>query len=161
MYGFGLCFRRSCHRDSTVEKNLAEGALLVIMVLFLLLGNWRAALLTAAVIPMAMLMTITGMVESRVSGNLMSLGALDFGLIVDGAVIIVENCLRHLAGYQKMHGSFPNLNERIRLVREATLEVIEAFARPLLRDQPGLQGIVRLERAEGDGGDGKRQERRE
>ena len=77
---------------ATVEKNLAEGALLVIVVLFLLLGNWRAALITAAVIPLAMLMTITGMVESRISGNLMSLGALDFGLIIDGAVIIVENC---------------------------------------------------------------------
>jgi cobalt-zinc-cadmium resistance protein CzcA len=109
---------------ATVEKNLAEGALLVIVVLFLLLGNWRAALITAAVIPLAMLMTITGMVESRTSGNLMSMGALDFGLIVDGAVIIVENCLRHLANYQRMHGGLPDLNERMRLVREATLEVI-------------------------------------
>ncbi len=109
---------------ATVKKNLAEGALLVIVILFLLLGNWRAALLTAAVIPLAMLMTITGMVESRVSGNLMSLGALDFGLIVDGAVIIVENCLRHLAAYQSRHKSYPELKERIRLVREATLEVI-------------------------------------
>ncbi|RKZ68436.1 MAG: CusA/CzcA family heavy metal efflux RND transporter [Gammaproteobacteria bacterium] len=109
---------------ATVKKNLAEGALLVIVVLFLLLGNWRAALITAAVIPLAMLMTITGMVESRVSGNLMSLGALDFGLIIDGAVIIVENCLRHLAAYQKMHKSHPELSERIRIVREATLEVI-------------------------------------
>ncbi len=109
---------------ATVEKNLAEGALLVIVILFLLLGNWRAALLTAAVIPLAMLMTITGMVESRVSGNLMSLGALDFGLIVDGAVIIVENCLRHLAAYQSRHNTHPELKERIRLVREATLEVI-------------------------------------
>jgi len=110
---------------ATVEKNLAEGALLVIVVLFFLLGNWRAALITAAVIPLAMLMTITGMVESRISGNLMSLGALDFGLIIDGAVIIVENCLRHLAGYQKMHKSHPELKERIRIVREATLEVIK------------------------------------
>src|SRR3546814_913441 len=76
---------------ATVEKNLLEGALLVIVVLFLLLGNIRAALITAAVIPFAMLLTITGMVQNRVSGNLMSLGALDFGLIVDGAVIIVEN----------------------------------------------------------------------
>ncbi len=109
---------------ATVTKNLAEGALLVIVVLFLLLGNWRAALITAAVIPLAMLITITGMVESRVSGNLMSLGALDFGLIIDGAVIIVENCLRHLAAYQKMHKSHPELVERIRIVREATLEVI-------------------------------------
>lgn len=110
---------------ATVEKNLAEGALLVVVILFLLLGNWRAALITAAVIPLAMLMTITGMVGSRVSGNLMSLGALDFGLIVDGAVIIVENCLRHLASYQTMHKNHPILKERLRIVREATLEVIQ------------------------------------
>ncbi len=109
---------------ATVKKNLAEGALLVIAVLFFLLGNWRAALITAAVIPLAMLMTITGMVGSRVSGNLMSLGALDFGLIIDGAVIIVENCLRHLAAYQKQHQILPDLTKRIRIVREATLEVI-------------------------------------
>ncbi len=109
---------------ATVQKNLAEGALLVIAVLFLLLGNWRAALITAAVIPVAMLMTITGMVESRVSGNLMSLGALDFGLIVDGAVIIVENCLRHLALYQQQSKSLPDLATRLRLVRIATVEVI-------------------------------------
>lgn len=109
---------------ATVEKNLAEGALLVIAVLLLLLGNWRAALVTAAVIPVAMLMTITGMVESQVSGNLMSLGALDFGLIVDGAVIIVENCLASLAAYQRMHGALPDLKERLRIVREATVEVI-------------------------------------
>ena len=71
---------------------MAEGALLVVVILFLLLGNFRAALITALVIPISMLMTITGMVENKVSGNLMSLGALDFGLIVDGAVIIIENC---------------------------------------------------------------------
>ena len=109
---------------ATVEKNLAEGALLVIAVLLLLLGNWRAALVTAAVIPVAMLITITGMVESQVSGNLMSLGALDFGLIVDGAVIIVENCLASLAAYQRMHGALPDLKERLRIVRDATVEVI-------------------------------------
>ncbi|MGD8796678.1 MAG: CusA/CzcA family heavy metal efflux RND transporter, partial [Thiohalophilus sp.] len=109
---------------ATVQKNLVEGALLVIVVLFLLLGNWRAALITAAVIPLAMLMTITGMVESRVSGNLMSLGALDFGLIVDGAVIIVENCLRRLAEFQRMHGGLPDLKQRLRVVHEATTEVI-------------------------------------
>ncbi|MDT8388654.1 MAG: CusA/CzcA family heavy metal efflux RND transporter, partial [Thiogranum sp.] len=109
---------------ATVQKNLAEGALLVIAVLLLLLGNWRAALVTAAVIPVAMMMTITGMVESQVSGNLMSLGALDFGLIVDGAVIIVENCLYHLGVYQRMHGSAPELKERLRIVHEATVEVI-------------------------------------
>ncbi|MCK5360562.1 MAG: efflux RND transporter permease subunit, partial [Gammaproteobacteria bacterium] len=79
---------------------------------------------TAAVIPVAMLMTISGMVEAQVSGNLMSLGALDFGLIVDGAVIIVENCLVTFAAYQSMHGSVPNLKERLRLVRVATVEVI-------------------------------------
>ena len=78
---------------ATVQKNLIEGALLVIAVLFLLLGNLRAALITAAVIPFAMLMTLTGMLRGGISGNLMSLGALDFGLIVDGAVIIIENCL--------------------------------------------------------------------
>ncbi|MGV8837592.1 efflux RND transporter permease subunit, partial [Cellvibrio sp.] len=106
----------------TVQKNLLEGALLVIVVLFALLGNIRAALLTAAVIPIAMLMTITGMVQSRVSANLMSLGALDFGLIVDGAVIIVENCLRRLseAGRSK---PLP-LNERLALVFDATCEVM-------------------------------------
>ena len=109
---------------ATVEKNLAEGALLVIAVLLLLLGNWRAALITAAVIPLAMLMTVTGMVESRVSGNLMSLGALDFGLIVDGAVIIVENCLHRLGAHQRLHGGLPDLQERLRIVREATVEVI-------------------------------------
>jgi len=109
---------------ATVQKNLAEGALLVIVVLFLLLGNWRAALITAAVIPLAMLMTVSGMVGSRVSGNLMSLGALDFGLIVDGAVIIVENCLRRLGEFQRMHGGLPDLKQRLRVVQEATTEVI-------------------------------------
>lgn len=108
----------------TVQKNLAEGALLVIVILFLLLGNWKAALVTAAVIPVAMLMTITGMVQSRTSGNLMSLGALDFGLIVDGAVIIVENCLRRLALYQQQHKLLPDLATRLSIVREATVEVI-------------------------------------
>jgi cobalt-zinc-cadmium resistance protein CzcA len=85
---------------ATVKKNLVEGALLVIVILFLLLGNFRAALITAAVIPLAMLFTITGMVTNKVSGNLMSLGALDFGLIVDGAVIIIENCLRRFGHEQ-------------------------------------------------------------
>ncbi len=109
---------------ATVQRNLAEGALLVIAVLLLLLGNWRAALVTAAVIPLAMLMTITGMVHSRVSGNLMSLGALDFGLIVDGAVIIVENCLRRLADEQRHSRTLPDLQERLRIVRQATVEVV-------------------------------------
>jgi cobalt-zinc-cadmium resistance protein CzcA len=107
----------------TVEKNLLEGALLVVVVLFVLLGNVRAALLTAAVIPLAMLMTITGMVQSGVTANLMSLGALDFGLIVDGAVIIVENCLRRLSQSSR-EGHVPPLNERLELVYRATHEVM-------------------------------------
>ena len=107
---------------ATVEKNLLEGALLVIVVLFLLLGNLRAALITAAVIPLSMLATITGMVWSGVSANLMSLGALDFGLIVDGAVIIVENCIRRLS--QAQHQGQLALKERLQLVFEATNEVI-------------------------------------
>jgi cobalt-zinc-cadmium resistance protein CzcA len=114
----------------TVETNLIEGALLVVVVLFLLMGNLRAALLTAAVIPIAMLMTITGMVESGVSANLMSLGALDFGLIVDGAVIIVENCLRRLA--QETPQGTKSLRERLALVLDATREVI----------RPALFGVV-------------------
>jgi heavy metal efflux system protein len=108
---------------ATVKKNLFEGALLVIVVLFVLLGNVRAALLTAAVIPVAMLMTFTGMVQSRVSANLMSLGALDFGLIVDGAVIIVENCLRRLA-MATYGGTSLSERERLDVVYEATKEVI-------------------------------------
>ena len=108
---------------ATVSKNLMEGALLVIVVLFLLLGNFRAALITAAVIPLAMLMTITGMVKTGVSANLMSLGALDFGLIVDGAVIIVENCVRRLAENQHKSGQ-QDLRERLNTVFDATSEVI-------------------------------------
>ncbi|MEW6166362.1 MAG: CusA/CzcA family heavy metal efflux RND transporter [Pseudomonadota bacterium] len=107
----------------TVAKNLVEGALLVIAVLFLLLGNLRAALLTAMVIPLTMLLTITGMVQSGISANLMSLGALDFGLIVDGAVIIVENCLRRLA-LASESGQRMSLAERLRVVFEATHDVI-------------------------------------
>ncbi len=109
----------------TVTKNLAEGALLVIAVLFALLGNVRAAIVTAAVIPIAMLCTVTGMVGSRVSGNLMSLGALDFGLIVDGAVIIVENCLRRLGDEQARSQRLPTLPERLDIVGAATREVVK------------------------------------
>jgi len=109
----------------TVEKNLLEGALLVIVVLFLLLGNIRAALITAAVIPLSMLLTITGMVQNEVSGNLMSLGALDFGLIVDGAVIIVENCLRRFGMEQHRLGRLLTRDERFQLAEGATLEVIK------------------------------------
>ncbi len=109
---------------ATVQKNLLEGALLVIVVLFLLLGNVRAALITAAVIPLSMLATITGMVKTGVSANLMSLGALDFGLIVDGAVIIVENAIRRLGEAQhNVLGRLP-LRERLAVVYEATSEVI-------------------------------------
>ena len=108
----------------TVAKNLIEGALLVIAVLFLLLGNIRAALITAAVIPLAMLFTLTGMVRGGVSGNLMSLGALDFGLIVDGAVIIIENCLRRFGELQHRLGRILTLEERTELAATATVEVI-------------------------------------
>jgi cobalt-zinc-cadmium resistance protein CzcA len=109
---------------ATVRKNLVEGALLVVVILFLLLGNLRAALLTALVIPVAMLMTISGMVETGVSANLMSLGALDFGLIVDGAVIIVENCLRRLSEASHGRTGAMALRERLDLVYDATAEVI-------------------------------------
>jgi heavy metal efflux system protein len=108
----------------TVKKNLWEGAVLVIAVLFALLGNLRAALVTAMIIPLAMLFTITGMVSNRVSGNLMSLGALDFGLIVDGAVIIVENCLRRLGIDQRERGRLLTREERLHTVFEATSEVV-------------------------------------
>ena len=107
----------------TVAINLAEGALLVFAVLLAMLGNWRAALLTAAVIPLSMLFLVTGMVQNRVSANLMSLGALDFGLIVDGAVIIVENCLRRLALEQHRLGRLLAREERFEVVFEATREV--------------------------------------
>jgi cobalt-zinc-cadmium resistance protein CzcA len=109
----------------TVETNLLEGALLVVVVLFLLLGNIRAAIITAMVIPFAMLLTISGMVANRVSGNLMSLGALDFGLIVDGAVIIVENCLRRFSEAQHRMGRLLTRDERFALAEEATVEVIK------------------------------------
>jgi len=109
----------------TVAKNLAEGAALVIVILFLLLGNIRAAIVTALVIPVAMLMTITGMVQGRISANLMSLGALDFGLIVDGAVIITENALRHLAERQAELGRKLDLEERLVTVRASAEEMIK------------------------------------
>jgi cobalt-zinc-cadmium resistance protein CzcA len=109
---------------ATVRTNLVEGALLVIVVLFLLLGNLRAALITAAVIPLSMLMTITGMVRTGVSGNLMSLGALDFGLIVDGAVIIVENTLRRFGEAQSRLGRLLERGESFELAASATAEVI-------------------------------------
>jgi len=116
----------------TVEKNLAEGAMLVIVILFLLLGNIRAAIITALVIPISMLMTITGMVGKGVSGNLMSLGALDFGLIVDGAVIIMENCIRRFGIAQYQLGRLLTKEERFKLTAEATAEVIK----------PSLFGVI-------------------
>lgn len=115
---------------ATVSKNLLEGALLVIAVLLLLLGNMRAALITAAVIPLAMLMTITGMVKLGISANLMSLGALDFGLIVDGAVIIVENATRRLS--QAQGSSSLDLRQRLHITYKASAEVI----------RPSLFGIA-------------------
>jgi heavy metal efflux system protein len=108
----------------TVATNLGEGALLVILVLFVLLGNFRAALITALVIPVAMLMTATGMLQGRISANLMSLGALDFGLIVDGAVIIAENALRHLAERQATSGRSLSLSERLQTVQVSAEEMI-------------------------------------
>ena len=108
----------------TVATSLAEGALLVIAVLFLLLGNLRAALITAMVIPLSFLMTAIGMRQAGVSGNLMSLGALDFGLIVDGAVIIIENALRRFGEEQQRQGRVLSARERYTLAAEATTEVI-------------------------------------
>lgn len=108
----------------TVRTNLIEGALLVIAVLFLLLGNVRAALITAVVIPISMLGTVTGMVTFGVSANLMSLGALDFGLIIDGAVIIVENGIRRLTEARASRGENLTRAERLHIVFEATNEVI-------------------------------------
>ncbi|KKO21218.1 MAG: CusA/CzcA family heavy metal efflux RND transporter [Candidatus Brocadia sp.] len=110
----------------TVKKNLAEGALLVIAILFLFLGNIRAALITALVIPLSMLFTITGMVSNKVSASLMSLGALDFGIIVDGAVIVVENCIRRLSEEQHRLGRLLTHSERFEVVFEASKEVRKA-----------------------------------
>lgn len=115
----------------TVRKNLLEGAVLVIAVLFLFLGNIRAAIITALVIPLSMLFTFSGMVSQKVSANLMSLGALDFGIIVDGAVVIVENCIRRLAHAQAHHGRVLTLRERLHEVFAASQEA----RRPLLYGQ--------------------------
>ena len=101
---------------TTVQKNLIEGAILVIVILFLFLGNFRAALITACVIPLSMLFTLAGMAEQKISANLMSLGALDFGIIVDGAVVIVENCIRRLAEAQHAKGRLLSRSERFREV---------------------------------------------
>ncbi|ODU23833.1 MAG: cation transporter [Verrucomicrobia bacterium SCN 57-15] len=108
---------------STVETSLFEGALLVVVVLFALLGNLRAALIVAMAIPLSMLFAMTGMVETRVSGNLMSLGAIDFGLIIDGAVVMVENIIRHLAHKQRELGRELTAKERLDEVRYSAKEV--------------------------------------
>jgi len=108
---------------STVEKNLVEGAILVVVVLLLLLGNVRAAIIVATAIPLSMLFAITGMVQTRVSGNLMSLGAVDFGLIVDGAVVIAENIVRLLAEKQHQLGRLLNKQERIQTILTASKQV--------------------------------------
>ena len=111
---------------STVSKNLLEGAALVVLVLLVLLGNIRAALIAASVIPVAMLIAVSGMVEFKVSGNLMSLGALDFGLIVDGSVIIVENCVRRFAEEQHRLGRVLSHKERLSLAYDASKQVRKA-----------------------------------
>ncbi|MEJ5038755.1 CusA/CzcA family heavy metal efflux RND transporter [Pseudomonas sp. B21-036] len=116
---------------ATVKKNLVEGAILVIAVLFLFLGNIRAALITAMVIPLSMLFTFTGMFGNKVSANLMSLGALDFGIIVDGAVVIVENAIRRLAHAQQHHGRLLTRSERLHEVFNAAREA----RRPLIFGQ--------------------------
>ncbi|TAH44642.1 MAG: CusA/CzcA family heavy metal efflux RND transporter [Betaproteobacteria bacterium] len=116
---------------ATVKKNLLEGAALVVAILFLFLGNIRAALITALVIPLSMLFTFSGMVSNKVSANLMSLGALDFGIIIDGAVVIVENCVRRLAHAQAVAGRTLSRNERFHEVFAAAREA----RRPLLFGQ--------------------------
>lgn len=107
---------------NTVKKNLFEGALLVIAILFVFLGNMRAAIITMLVIPLAMLFTFTGMVVNKVSANLMSLGALDFGIIIDGAVVIVENCMRRLSHAQAGLGRPLSRSERFDEVFKAAQE---------------------------------------
>lgn len=113
---------------ATVERNLIEGGLLVVVVLFLALGNLRAALIAASAIPLSMLLAAIGMVQAGISGNLMSLGAIDFGLIVDGAVIIVENCLRRLGERQQQLGRVLTREERLKVVYDASKEVRTATA---------------------------------
>ncbi|HEY9248733.1 MAG TPA: CusA/CzcA family heavy metal efflux RND transporter, partial [Rariglobus sp.] len=107
----------------TVEKNLFEGAVLVIAVLIALLGNWRAALIVASAIPLSMLFAMTGMVRYGVPGNLMSLGAVDFGLIVDGAVVIAENIVRLLAHRQHQLGRVLTKQERLHTILTASKQV--------------------------------------
>lgn len=107
----------------TVEKNLLEGAVLVVVVLLLLLGNWRAALIVALAIPLSFLFAISGMVQGGWSGNLMSLGAVDFGLIIDGAVVMVENIVRRLGLRQHHLGRRLTPRERSQEVLAASRQV--------------------------------------
>ncbi|MCI0666478.1 MAG: CusA/CzcA family heavy metal efflux RND transporter, partial [Methylococcaceae bacterium] len=111
----------------TVAINLIEGAALVVGVLFLLLGNLRAALITALIIPLSMLFTFTGMVTNKVSANLMSLGALDFGIIVDGAIVIVDNSIRCIGHEQTRLGRILTREERFAVVFDATRETRRAL----------------------------------
>ena len=115
----------------TVQKNLIEGAILVIIILFVFLGNLRAALITACIIPLSMLFTFMGMAEQKISANLMSLGALDFGIIIDGAVVIVENCIRRLAEAQKIKGRLLSRSERL----EEVFLAAKQARRPLIFGQ--------------------------
>lgn len=107
----------------TVQKNLIEGAILVVIILFLLIGNFRAALLVAMVIPLSMLFAVTGMVQNKISGNLMSLGAIDFGIIVDGAVVMVENIIRRFGERQAHLGRVLTRAERFEEAFESAREV--------------------------------------
>jgi heavy metal efflux system protein len=107
----------------TVRNNLLEGAVLVIAVLFALLGNWRAALIAASAIPLSMLFAIIGMVRFGVSGNLMSLGAVDFGLIVDGSVVIAENAVRVIGMRRRAAGRDLTFEERLRAIVESCRQV--------------------------------------
>ncbi len=116
----------------TIRKNLAEGALFVILILFLLVGNLRAALITALIIPLSMLFAVSGMVSQGISGNLLSLGAIDFGIIIDGSIIIVENCLRRLALEQAALKRELTKPERFAVVRDAAVEV----------SRPSIFGVV-------------------
>jgi cobalt-zinc-cadmium resistance protein CzcA len=128
----------------TVRKNLFEGAVLVIVFLLLMLGNWRAALIVASVIPLSMLLAFTGMVATKTSGNLMSLGAIDFGLIVDGSVVMIENIVRHLAEnkQRKDYGT-------IEAVRDSAQEVARPVFFAVLIIMVVYVPILTLEGAEG------------
>jgi len=107
----------------TVAKNLLEGALLVSAVLFLLLGDLRAGIVVAVTIPLSLLFAVIAMNLAGLSGNLMSLGAIDFGLLVDGAVIVVENSMRRLSEQARALGRPLSSEERVRAVEAATVEV--------------------------------------